>query len=83
MKKSLFAAFALVVAALATGCSSAPAKETPAPTAGCTSDDQCASAGPCGKCVSGSCQNVFGAECCNKDDDCGNPALRCRANRCK
>ncbi len=82
--KIVFAAMAL---ALVASCSSTAKKEAapaPAPAkAGCTSDAECASAGPCGKCVAGACKAVFGPDCCDSDADCGNPALRCRANKCK
>lgn len=85
--KTLFAAAALLCLALSTGCSSAPKKEAaaPAPAAkpGCSSDGECAAAGPCHKCVAGACKASFGPECCDSDADCGNPALRCRANKCK
>ncbi|MSQ81308.1 MAG: hypothetical protein EXR77_00065 [Myxococcales bacterium] len=83
--KSAF--IATLFACVATiGCSSAPKKETAAPApaaAGCTTDAECTSAGPCGKCVAGACKAVFGPDCCDSDTDCGNPALRCRANKCK
>lgn len=84
--KLIFAAAAM--ACLFAGCSSSPKKETaaPAPVAAkpaCSNDGDCASAGPCGKCVGGSCKPVFGPDCCDRDSDCGNPALRCRANHCK
>jgi len=84
MKLRFALATAFACLALAVGCSGAAKKDAaPPPAAGCASDAECASVGPCGKCVAGACKPVFGPDCCDSDADCGKPELRCRANKCK
>ena len=83
-----------LVAALAIGCSAAPAKHkttvpptqsgpiaTPPPAGSpmCTNDAQCGM-GPCGRCDNGACVRIEG--CCAADTDC-QPGSRCRAGRCR
>jgi hypothetical protein len=77
----ILVAAALAFAALTTGCSGAATTATPV-KAGCANDGECASLGPCGRCVSGTCQNQFGPACCGADHDCPADKPRCRNHSC-
>lgn len=79
---SILVAVVLSLSALATGCGSASTAATPAPKAGCTSDGECASLGPCGRCVAGACKTEFSAACCGTDKDCPADKPRCRNSSC-
>lgn len=78
----ILVAAALAFAALATGCSGAAKTEAAPAKAGCANDAECASLGPCGRCVSGTCQNQFGPACCGGDHDCPADKPRCRNHSC-